>query len=73
MPSLPDSGVELTPKVMRRTGSSTFSLGQGHRVLGIGQRVADLDLGEAGDHEEVAGDALRDLDSLQSPEAHAAG
>ena len=59
----------LTPNVMRSTGSSTAEPRQRIRIVRIGDRVADLDLGEAGDHEQVAGGALVDLDPLDALEA----
>ena len=73
MPSLPASGEVLTPKVMRSTGSSTVEAGQRLGVGRVGEGVADLDLGEPGDHEQVAGRALVDLDAADALEAHEAG
>ena len=72
-PSLPASGEVLTPKVMRSTGSSTVEAGQRLGGGGVGEGVADLDLGEAGDDEEVAGDALVDLGPADALEAHELG
>ena len=69
LPSLPASGEVLTPKVMRSTGSSTVRRSSGHRVGRVGEGVADLDLGEAGDDEEVAGDDLVDLEAADAGEA----
>ena len=67
MPSLPASGEVLTPKVMRSTGSSTVRRGSGSGSLGVGDRVADLDLGEAGHDEQVAGHELVDLGCGRCP------
>ena len=43
--------------------------GQRHGVGRVGEGVADLDLGEAGDDEQVAGDELVDLDAADAREA----
>ena len=59
----PESGDVFTPNVIRSTGSSTSSRGRASGSIGIGERVADLNLGEAGDHEQIAGDPLADVDS----------
>ena len=43
------------PMVMARLGSSTVMAGSGDRVVGVGQRLADGDLGQAGDRDDLAG------------------
>ena len=73
MPSLPASGEVFTPKVMRSTGSSTVRRGSGIGFVRVGERVADLDLGEAGDDEQVAGGALVDVVAADARRTHAAG
>ena len=64
------SGEVFTPKVMRSTGSSTVRRGQRRGVVRVGERVADLDLGEPGDDEQIAGGALVDLDAADALERH---
>jgi hypothetical protein len=59
LPSLPASGDVLTPKVMRSTGSSTTRRGNATGSIDRSDGVADLDLGEAGHHEQVAGATAR--------------
>ena len=73
LPSLPANGDVLTPNVIRSTGSSTVSRVQRDRRLGRGDRVADLDLGEAGDDEQVAGRQLLDLVAADALERHQLG
>src|SRR3990172_8561350 len=46
---------------------------EGVGVVGIGQRVADLHLGKAGDHEQVAGLTLGNLDPGETFEAEQLG
>ena len=72
-PSFPASGEVFTPKVIRRTGSSTSSRGSGWRVVGIGQGVADLYFGKATDDKEVTSHPFLDVDSAQSFEAQEDG
>ena len=71
-PSWPASGEVLTPNVMRSTGSSTARRVSGGGVVGGGDGVADLDLGEAGHHEQVAGRQLVDLGAADAREAPSA-
>ena len=73
LPSLPANGEVLTPNVMRSTGSSTVSRVQRDRCLGRGDGVADLDLGEPGDDEQVAGRQLLDLVAADALERHQLG
>ncbi len=56
--TLPASGEVLVPMVTEMAGSSTVMRGQRVRVLGVGQRVADHDLGHARDGDDVTGDGL---------------
>ena len=58
---------------MRSTGSSTVEAGQRPGVVGDGDRVADLDLGEPGDDEQVTGHELVDLVAADAPEGHQVG
>ena len=55
----------MTLKSMLRVGSSTSMRGRAVGQLGVGDRVADLDGGQADDRDDVAGLGLLDLDSAQ--------
>ena len=54
LPSRPDSGEVLMPMVIDRLGSSMVMTGSGPGVVGVGQRLADGDLGDAGDGDDLA-------------------
>ena len=58
-PSWPASGEELMPIVIERLGSSTWRSGQRRPGLGIGEGLADGDLVDAGDGDELAGPGSR--------------
>ena len=64
-PSRPASGEVLIPMVIDRLGSSTCSGSSGDRVVGVGERLADRDLLEAGDRDDVAGTRGLGRDALQ--------
>ncbi len=66
VPSLPVKGDVLTPKVMRTVGSSTRMGGSAFGSFGIGDRLADEDVGEAGDGHDVAGVSRLHLDAIQT-------
>ena len=51
----PTSGEVLVPMVIEIAGSSTWISGSGDGVLGVGERLADGDLGDARDRDDVAG------------------
>ena len=51
----PASGEVLVPMVIEMAGSSTVISGSGARVLRVGQGLADHDLRDAGDGDDVAG------------------
>ena len=55
VPSLPASGDVLMPIVIDRLGSSMWITGQRARVVEVGERLADRDLGDAGDGDDLAG------------------
>ena len=64
-PSLPASGEVLTPIVIDSDGSSTVIDRQRTRVVGVGQRLADRDLGDAGDGDDLARAGLVGVDAVQ--------
>ena len=53
-PFSPTSGDVLMPIVIDRLGSSTRISGSGARVVGVGERLADRHLGQAGDGDDLA-------------------
>ena len=53
-PSWPDSGDVLIPIVIDRLGSSTWMTGKRARIVGVGERLADGDVGQAGDGDDLA-------------------
>ena len=55
VPSLPASGDVLMPMVIDRLGSSMCGIGQRAWVLEVGEGLADGDLGDAGDGDDLAG------------------
>ena len=61
----PAHGLVLTPKSMAIVGSSTRMGGSGRGALAVGDRVADVDVLDAGDRDDVAGGGALDLDALQ--------
>ena len=61
MPSRPANGEVLTPKVSCSVGSSIAIAGSASGASGLGQGGADLDVGEAGDRDDVAGAGRVDL------------
>jgi hypothetical protein len=65
LPSRPAIGEVLTEKIMAIVGSSIWIAGSGRGPLAIADRLADGDLLEAGDGDDVAGTGLGDLDALQ--------
>ena len=72
-PSRPAIGEVLTPKIIDTVGSSMAIGGIAHRVLGIGDRLADGDVLDAGEADDVAGGGLLDLDALQAVEGEQLG
>ena len=54
LPSRPASGEVLMPIVIESVGSSTRVTGSGRGVVGIGERLADRDLVDARDRDDVA-------------------
>ena len=54
LPDWPASGEVLMPIVMPSAGSSTCDDRQRRRVVGVGDRLADRDLGDAGDRDDLA-------------------
>ena len=67
-PSRPAIGEVLTPKIIDTVGSSIAIGGIGDRVLDVGDRLADRDVLDAGQADDVAGGRLLDLDALQAVE-----
>ena len=68
MPSCPAKGEVLTPKTIEIVGSSTWSGGSGLRVARGGDGVADLDVLDARERDDVAAAARVGLDALQAVE-----
>ena len=66
LPSRPDSGEVLTPKVMLSVGSSSDETRQRARIGRVGDRVADGHVGNAGDGDDVARPGLGDVDPLDA-------
>ena len=51
--------------VIDRLGSSTVITGSGTRIVGIGQRLADVDLADAGDRDDLARAGFVDRDAVE--------
>ena len=64
-PSVPPSGEVLIPIVIDSDGSSTRVIGSGHRLVGIGERLADRDLREARHRDDLARARLVGLDAIE--------
>ena len=67
-PSRPAIGDVLTPKIIDTVGSSTGMRGMATRCSGLGDRLADRDVLDAGETDDVAGGRLLDLHALQAVE-----
>ena len=65
MPSRPDIGDVLTPKIIDTVGSSTAMTGIAHAELDVGDRLADGDVLDARQADDVAGRRLGDVDALE--------
>ena len=65
-PSRPPQGEVLTPKIIAIVGSSTRIGGSGTGALAVGDGVADVDLLDAGDRDDVAGARARHLAALEA-------
>ena len=65
LPSAPASGEVLMPMVIERLGSSTCSGVEGDRVHRVGQGLADRDVLEAGDRDDVAGPGALGRDAIE--------
>ena len=65
-PSSPDERRRVDTEGHAQHGLVDGEPGQRIGVVGVGQRVADLDLGEAGQHEQVAGHELVDLGAAEA-------
>ena len=63
-PSRPASGDVLTPKIIETVGSSIAVGGIASPVLGVDDRLADGDVLDAGQADDVAGAGLLDLHAL---------
>jgi hypothetical protein len=50
---VPASGEVLMPIVIESDGSSTVVTGQRTRIVRVGDRLADRDLGDAGDRDDL--------------------
>ena len=72
-PSLPASGEVLMPKIIDTVGSSTSMCGIGIAIVGIGDGLADGDVFDAGEADDVAGGGFFDLDALQALEGEQLG
>ena len=69
-PLRPASGEVLVPSVIASDGSSTVITGSGAGIVGVGDRLADHDLVDAGDGDHLAWSDLVGRDPLQ-PLRHA--
>ena len=67
-PSRPAIGDVLTPKIIDTVGSSIAIGGIGIWMLGVGDRLADRDVLDAREADDVAGGRLLDVDALQPVE-----
>ena len=67
-PSRPAIGDVLTPKIIDTVGSSIAIGGIALRMLDVGNRLADGDVLDAGEADDVAGGRLLDVDALQAVE-----
>ena len=65
LPSRPASGEVLMPIVSDRLGSSTAITGSGARVLRVGERLADRDLGDPRHRDDVAGGGALGGDAVE--------
>ena len=66
-PSRPDIGDVLTPKIIETVGSSIAITGIAMPVLDVGDRLADGDVLDAGEADDVAGGRLGDVDRASAP------
>ena len=66
LPSRPECGESLIVKTIESVGSSISDRRQCDRCFGVGQGLADGDLVEPGDCDDVSGSGGLDLDSLQA-------
>ena len=53
------------PIVTRCDGSSTVITGSGARVVGVGERLADRHVGQAGDGDDLARAGLVGVDAVE--------
>ena len=67
-PSRPAIGDVLTPKTIDTVGSSIAIGGMAIAVLDVGDRLADRDVLDAGQADDVAGGGLLNVDALQAVE-----
>ena len=67
-PSRPAIGEVLTPKIIDTVGSSIAIGGIAMLVLHVGDRLADGDVLDAGEADDVAGRGFLDVDALQAVE-----
>ena len=67
-PSRPAIGDVLTPKIIDTVGSSIATGGIAMPMLGVGDGLADGDVLDAGEADDVAGSGLLDFDPLQAVE-----
>ena len=65
LPSWPANGELLTGNIMLTVGSSTVTRGSGRGFSRVGDGVADVDVVEARERDDVARPGLVDLDALQ--------
>ena len=64
-PSWPDSGDVLIPIVIDSDGSSTRTTGSGSRVVGVGEGLADRDLGDPRDRADLPRARLVGVDAIE--------
>ena len=67
-PSRPANGEVLTPKIVETVGSSIAIVGDRHGRLGVRDRLADHDVLDAGEADDVAGCGRLDVDPPQAVE-----
>ena len=73
-PSRPANGEVLTPKIIDTVGSSIAIGGMAVGILGVGDRLADRDVLDAGQADDVAGRGLTSIiDALQALEREQLG
>jgi hypothetical protein len=72
-PSRPDIGDVLTPKIIETVGSSTRDDRHRRRILRIGDRLANRDVLDPGETNDVAGCRVVDVDALEAFEREELG